>query len=147
MQIVNVKQGTPEWHAHRATALNASDAPAMLGLSKYKTRAQLIKERATGIMPDVDNATQRRFNDGHRFEALARPLAEGIIEDELSPVTGLAGKYSASFDGITFAGDVIMEHKTLNDDIRKDIGANGNAGGLDEMYRVQMEQQLMVSGA
>ena len=147
MKIVNVKQGTPEWHAHRATALNASDAPAMLGISKYKSRAQFIKERATGIMQEIDDATQRRFNDGHRFEMLARVLAEEIIGDDLSPVTGIEGKYSASFDGITFDGSTIHEHKTLNDDIRKAIGANGNTGGLDEMYRAQMEQQLMVSGA
>src|SRR3990167_1440653 len=114
MQTLNLIQGTPEWHKHRATHFNASDAPAMLGISRYKSRSQLIKELATGIVPEVDEATQRRFADGHRFEALARPLAEEIIGDELSPVTGTNGKYSASFDGITFGGTVIFEHKTLN---------------------------------
>ena len=53
MQIVNVQQGTPEWFEHRAQSLNASDAPAMMGVSPYKTRSQLIKEMATGITPEV----------------------------------------------------------------------------------------------
>ena len=83
MKTVNLVQGTPEWHAHRAQHLNASDAPAMMGCSPYKTRAQLIREVTTGITPEVDAATQRRFDDGHRFEELARPLAEAIIGEEL----------------------------------------------------------------
>jgi len=148
MKILNLVQGSPEWHQHRATAFNASDAPAMLGISKYKTRSQLIKERATGIIQEVDDATQRRFNDGHRFEALARPLAEEIIGEELSPVTGAEGKYSASFDGITFDRTVIYEHKSMNAELRAILQRPGAGGaGLDEQYQVQMEQQLMVSGA
>jgi len=147
MKVLNIIQGSPEWHAHRATAFNASDAPAMMGVSKYKSRAQLIKERATGIIPEVDDAIQRRFNDGHRFEALARPLAEAIIGEELSPITGVEGKYSASFDGITFDQSAIFEHKTLNKEISAALCAEGVTEDLDIQYLVQMEHQLMVSGA
>ena len=71
-QIVNLVQGTPEWAAHRAKHLNASDAPAMLGVSPYKSRAQLLKEYATGIAMEIDEATQRRFDDGHRFGGILR---------------------------------------------------------------------------
>ncbi len=147
MQILNLIQGSYAWKAHRATANNASDAPAMLGISKYKSRSQLIKERATGIIPEVDESTQRRFNDGHRFEALARPLAEEIIGEELSPITGADGKYSASFDGITFDGIVIFEHKSLNAELREAMEGNDESDRLHEQYRAQMEHQLMVSGA
>jgi len=38
MKIVNLIQGTPEWHAHRAQHFNASDAPAMLGASTNQIR-------------------------------------------------------------------------------------------------------------
>lgn len=143
MKTLNLIQGSPEWLAHRTTAFNASDAPAMMGVSAYKSRSQLIKERATGILPEVDDATQRRFNDGHRFEALARPIAEQIIGDELSPITGVNGKYSASFDGITFDGQLIFEHKTLNAELR----ACKCAADLNDQYKIQMEHQLFVSGA
>ena len=97
-------QGSPEWHAHRAQHFNASDAPAMMGCSPYKTRAQLVRELATGVAAEVDAATQRRFDAGHRFEELARPLAEQIIGEELYPCVGTDGKLSASFDGLTMDG-------------------------------------------
>lgn len=146
MQIVNLIQGTPEWHAHRAKHFNASDAPAMMGCSSYKTRSELIKELATGLGQEVDAATQRRFDDGHRFEALARPLAEEIIGEDLSPCVGVNGKFSASFDGLTFMHDEAFEHKTLNKTLRE-VMVEGCAGAdLPMQYRVQMEQQAMVSG-
>lgn len=140
MQTLNLVQGTPEWHAHRANHFNASDAPAMMGCSSYKTRTQLLDEMVTGITPDVDEATQRRFDDGHRFEALARPYAETVIGSELYPVTGKNGKLSASFDGLTMLEDVLFEHKSLNDRIR----AATSAAELPLEYRVQVEQQFMV---
>lgn len=146
MKTLNLAQGTPEWHQHRATHFNASDAPAMLGVSPYKTRAQLVRERATGITPEVDAATERRFADGHRFEALARPLAEEIIGEDLFPCVGEDGALSASFDGLTMLWDTAWEHKTLNNDLREMVWA-GDDSHLPEHYRVQMEQQLMVSGA
>lgn len=148
MITLNLIQGNPEWHQHRATHFNASDAPSMLGVSPYKTRAQLLREVATGVTAEVDAGTQRRFDDGHRFEALARPLAEKIIGEELFPCTGSEGKLSASFDGLTMAGDTAFEHKTLNDELRTAIkGCIEYGADLPEHYRVQMEQQFLVSGA
>jgi putative phage-type endonuclease len=147
MKIVNLIQGTAEWHAHRAQHHNASDAPAMFGCSPYKTRAQLVRELATGIVPEVDAATQRRFDDGHRFEELARPLGEQIVGEELYPVTGTNDKLSASFDGLTMAGDIAFEHKSLNDQLRAAMVYGCTGADLPLHYQVQMEQQLLVSGA
>lgn len=144
----NMIQGSKEWHAHRAAHFNASDAPAMLGISPYKTRTQLLTELKTGITPEFDEFTQRRFNDGHRTEALARPIAEKIIGEELSPVVGTEGDLSASFDGITFIGDVAFEHKLLARRLEEVAWVSDNAEDfLPEDYLVQMEQQLHVSGA
>ncbi|MEW5680410.1 YqaJ viral recombinase family protein [Comamonas kerstersii] len=146
MQIVNLVQGTPEWHAHRAKHFNASDAPAMMGCSSYKTRSELVKELATGLGQEVDASTQRRFDDGHRFEALARPLAEEIIGEDLSPCVGVNGKFSASFDGLTFMHNEAFEHKTLNKALREAMFGGCTGEDLPLQYRVQMEQQAMVSG-
>jgi len=146
MKILNLIQGTREWHQHRASHFNASDAPAMLGVSPYKTRDQLIRELATGVHAEVDAATQRRFDDGHRYEALARPLAEGILGEDLFPCVGEDGKFSASFDGLTMLGDVAWEHKSLNNDLRELVWVD-DGSHLPDHYRVQMEHQCMVSGA
>lgn len=152
MKTINAPQGSPEWLAHRANTYNASDAAAAVGCSPYKTRTQFLDELVTGITPENDAATERRFADGHRFEALARPLAEQIIGDELYPVTGTEDTPSfsralgASFDGLTLMNDTAFEHKTLNERLRYDWD-EGNGDHLPKDYRVQMEQQLLVSGA
>ena len=122
MNMHDFVQGSDAWHQHRATHFNASDAPAMLGCSPYKTRSALLHETATGIVDaEIDPATARRFADGHRIEALARPLAEQIIGEELAPLVLADGKYSASFDGLTFEGDTAWECKTLNAALRDAI--------------------------
>ncbi|WP_210822728.1 lambda-exonuclease family protein [Hydrogenophaga aromaticivorans] len=140
-------QGSPEWHLHRSTHFNASDAPAMMGCSPYQTRTELLTRMKTGISVEVDAGTQKRFDDGHRFEALARPLAEKIIGDDLYPVTGSRGELSASFDGLTLDGDTAFEHKSLNVDLSYTPWDEGNGYHLPLHYQVQMEQQLLVSGA
>ena len=150
MRIIDLQQGSEAWLAHRRTVRNASDAPAMLGVSPYKTRAQLVREHSTGVAAEIDEATRRRFDDGHHFEALARPLAEKLIGEELFPCVGVleGTKYSASFDGLTMLFDTAFEHKSLNDAIRNAIDDGiGNGVCLPEYLRVQMEQQCMVSGA
>jgi predicted phage-related endonuclease len=152
MKTHNLIPNAPEWLAYRRTMRNASDAPAMMGCSPYKTRTDFLRECATGITADVDAGTQRLFDDGHRFEALARPLAEKIIGEELDAVVGSEGRYSASFDGLTLMQDVGWEHKSLSAVLRALLPADGVGGpetgaALPLMYRVQMEQQCMVSGA
>ena len=65
MKTHSLLQGSPEWLAYRSTHFNASDAPAMLGVSPYKTRTELLHELHTGLSPEIDAATQRRFDLGH----------------------------------------------------------------------------------
>lgn len=151
MKIHNLKQGTPEWHQHRANTFNASDAPAMMGVSKHKKREELLHEMATGEIKEVSDFVQYRIFDkvGHGSENNARPLAEMRIGDDLSPVTGTTDDYGlarplgASFDGITMDYSICFEHKSMNDLIRR----TDTIDELPLMYWVQMEQQLMVSGA
>lgn len=151
-------QGSPDWLAYRTAHDNASDAPAMMGESSYKTRDQLIAEVATGIVPDVDAATQRLFNSGHRFEALARPRAETLIGQDLYPCTGSieGSRLSASFDGLTMSEDVAFEHKRLNQRLRAafsdmetvapEYRKRQSGRCLPLEYQIQMEQQCAVSG-
>ena len=147
MQVINLRQGSDEWFKHRAKYRNASDAPAMFGCSKHLSRDALLQQYATGVSPEFSEWVQEHILDrGHRFEALTRPYAEKIIGEDLSPIIGVddSETYSASFDGITFAQDVLWENKSINDALRE--VANEQAADLPLMYRVQAEQQLMVSG-
>ncbi|MBR5950605.1 MAG: YqaJ viral recombinase family protein [Actinomycetaceae bacterium] len=150
MELVNLVQGTPEWHAHRVKYFNASEAPAMLGVSHYKTRADLLRERLTGVTPEVPPAVAARFAEGHRAEALARTWVEtSILCEDLFPVVGVKGKLSASFDGLTIDESIGFEHKITNQRLRDALPIEGEnpPDKLPEEYRAQMEQQLFVSGA
>lgn len=146
MKIIELQQGSPEWHEHRAKHFNASDAPAMMGCSKYKTRSQLLNEYATGVTPDVDSATQYIFDKGHAAEAAARPIAESIVGEDLYPVTGTSEVYglplSASFDGLVMDESVGWEHKMLNNDLRL-----MHSNGIAMHYKWQLMHQMAVSGA
>ena len=148
METLNLKQGSDEWKAVRAEHKTASEAPAMMGESKYQSRDDLMEVKKSGVHPEVNAATQRIFDNGHKYEALARPLAEEIIGEELFPATGTAEieglKLLASFDGTTMMNNIIWEHKSLNDTLREYLA---NKTLLPLMYRIQMEQQLMISGA
>jgi len=145
MKQINLKQGSQEWLDHRLNYYNASDAAAMLGLSIYESRNDFLKRLAFGGK-DVNKFQQMIFDKGHEYEALARPLAEKIIGEELFPVVGISREYpklSASFDGLSLCCDIGFEHKTLNEKIKKAQTIND----LDEQYLIQMEHQLIVSGA
>lgn len=140
-------QGSAAWHAARARHLCASEAAAALGLSKYTTRDELLRQKATGLTEEVSPAKQRIFDAGHEAEALARPIAEEIAGTDFYPVVatreveGMA--LLASFDGIDILDELIWENKLLNQSLVQQV----QAGDLEPHYYLQLEHQLLVSGA
>lgn len=143
MKIHNVAQGSAEWHALRAKYFTASEAPAMMGASKYQSRTDLLTAKKTGITPEVTPNQQRIFDKGHATEASARPLVEAKIGEELYPIVGTSGNLLASMDGATMLGDTLFEHKLWNESLVAQVRAEE----LDPHYYWQLEQQLLVSGA
>lgn len=140
-------QGSPEWLAVRAQHFCASDAPAVMGVSKYKTRGDFLREKATGHTPEVGPAKQALFNRGHAAEEAARPLVEEDLEEELYPCVGALDvdgmAMLASFDGQTMTGDIIWECKLWNES----LAASVRSGELEPQYWAQLEHSLLVSGA
>lgn len=144
MKIHNVAQGSEAWHALRANYFTASEAPAMMGASKQMKRTELLHAKKTGLDRDVSWWVQKNlFDKGHEAEALARPILEARIGEDLFPVVGTEGDLLASLDGCTILGDVLFEHKMWNEQLAADV----RAGSLDPHYYWQLEQQLLVSGA
>lgn len=154
MQQHALQQGDAAWLAHRMGCFNASDTAAMDGCSPYTTRSELLQRLHTGLTPEVDGATQRRYDDGHRTEALLRPLAEQLVGEDLYPIVGtrqwpgIERPLGASFDGLTIARDTGFECKRINDALREALpneGPDGNEqAALPRHYRLQVEQQFMV---
>lgn len=149
MELHNVIPGSPEWLALRAQpgTFTASEAPAMMGASPYMTRSDLLAQKHSGLVREVDAGTQRRFDAGHETEAAFLPIAEEMIGEELYPVTGsiqLDGmRLLASFDGLTENRKIDYEHKLLSQRIVNAILMNGEP---DAEHYWQLEQQLLVCG-
>lgn len=143
MKILNVTQGSPEWHSARDTHFCASDAPAMLGLCKHKTRAELLKEKALGITAAISPMEQQIFDRGHAAEAAIRPHIAAMIGDELFPVVVEEGGLLASLDGATMDEETVFEHKIWNEELVAQI----RAGELIPHSYWQLEHQLHVAKA
>lgn len=145
MKVMNLVQGTPEWHAYRASHFNASDAPAMMGVSKYTTRTQLIHRLATGETEEITPAKQALFDRGHAAEAAVRPKIEAMLLEDLYPIIGECDehpKLSASYDGLTLDESTGIEVKLWNEELVAQV----RAGEItDPHYWVQLEQHYIVN--
>lgn len=145
MRTISHAQGSPGWLAHRRMMRNASEAPAMMGASPYVTRAELIRQKATGIDRDIDAGTQALFDRGHEVEPELRAMAEEIIDGSFYPVTGVSndGYLGASFDGVTLYEEIILEAKQSNADKLECIARNE----IPNQDYWQIVQQFAVCGS
>jgi predicted phage-related endonuclease len=141
--IHDLTQGSPEWQQYRLEKFGASEAAAMLGISPLVTRTELLHMKATGTAQEFSDWVQKNILDyGHQVEALARPLVEDLIGEDLYPVTCSDGRLSASCDGLTMGEDIAFEHKQWNETLAAAIVA----GALPDEYMPQPQQIMMVTG-
>ena len=147
MEIINVQQGGAEWLAVRAKYFTASEAAAAMGLSRYMTRDQLLRQKSSGILEEVDAQKQRLFDQGHASEAAARPIVEARIGCELFPCTATLEvdglPLLASLDGLPMDETVVWENKLMNTALLDAI----LAGEVPDTHWPQLEQGLLVTGA
>lgn len=144
MIIHDLIQGSDEWNQFRLEHFGASEAAMMLGLSKKATRTDLLNMKKTGLGKEFSEWVQKNILDnGHRVEALARPIIEDQIGTELYPVTCSEGILSASCDGLTLDEETAFEHKQWN----TDLAALVDSGVVPDDHMPQCQQILMVTGA
>lgn len=140
----NLDQGSDTWIQFRLEHLGASEAAAMLGISPYMTRTELLTMKKSGIAKEFSDFVQSRILDkGHEIEALARPIIEARIGEDLYPVTISRGKLSASCDGLTMDDTIGFECKQFNKSLFEAV----NNGAVPTHYMPQVQQCLYVTGA
>ena len=141
--ILKLVQGTPAWHAHRATSRNASETPVVLGVSPWQTPYELWQVRSGRNTAKVTPPMRR----GTELEPAARRAYEALTGHVMEPLVLAEGEYSASLDGITLEGSLILEVKCPVKGQDSDLWKAVAAGTLPEHYTWQVQHQLMVSGA
>jgi len=152
MEIHDLKQGSPEWLAFRRAHRPASMAAVMLGRSPYMTRTAYLNALVTGIWPEPTRIEQDNFDEGHRTEALMRPIVEKHLGQDLYPVVGSDGDLSASLDGFFEDETANWENKLLNQELEAALPVSGlenadqnDARLLPQYFRDQLEQQCLVA--
>jgi putative phage-type endonuclease len=141
--IINNLQGTPEWHKYKESMFGASEAAAMLGISKKMTREELLFQKFTGLKKEYSSFVMNLFEKGHESEAKARAIIEDQIGEELYPAVYALGMMIASVDGITANGEIAFEHKLFNMRLHDSI----SKGILPPEHMPQCQQTMLVTGA
>ncbi|PXW23377.1 YqaJ viral recombinase family protein [Paraburkholderia caballeronis] len=137
-------QGSPEWMEFRLKHFGASEAAAMLGLSTKVKRNELLHMKYTGTPKEFSDWVQEHILDkGHEVEALARPIVEEMLGEDLYPMVFSLGRMSASCDGLTMIEDTAWENKQFNQSLYASI----ENGVLPEEHMPQAQQVLFVTGA
>jgi putative phage-type endonuclease len=141
--IVRLIQGSDEWHQHRLLYRNASETAAVMGLSPWLTPYGLW-EIKTGRRTQECNYVMQR---GLELEPLARQAYERDTGSIMEPAVMVLGDYSASLDGLTFDGSVLLEAKCPFKGAESETWKQAMIGQVEPHYIVQVQHQLMVSGA
>lgn len=141
--ILKLVQGTEAWHTHRSQYCNASETPAVLGVSPWVTPYQLWALKTGRTTQETTAAMQH----GIDTEQSARTTYEQLTNTIMQPKVMVDGNYSASLDGINFEGDLIVEIKCPMKGQASELWKQALTGSVPEHYQWQVQHQLMVSGA
>ncbi len=141
--IVQLVQGSDAWHEHRRGLRNASETPAVLGISPWVTPYGLWLLKIGRAEQPVNAAMQR----GTSLEAQARHAYEVATRHVMQPLVLQDGPYSASLDGMTLVGDLIVEIKCPYKGRASTLWQAVEAGEVPAHYLAQVQHKLMVSGA
>ncbi|WP_026608613.1 YqaJ viral recombinase family protein [Methylocaldum szegediense] len=147
MNVVNLRQRTPEWYAWRNQGVTASEAPVLMG-SPYKTPWRLWAEKRGLVLPEdlsgnpnVRRGIQkepealRRFEERHGVMLL--PICAESAEEPI---------LRASFDGLTDE-DRPVETKAPTEENFRDAVENGTDSELYRRYYAQVQAQIYIAEA
>lgn len=147
MKVVkDLAQGSSAWHTFRLQGLGGSDAPAVLGVSPYKTPYQLAREKC-GLKNEQDEQDNEFiFAKGHATEKLIRKEFQELMKVDMNPICVISDKYDfiqASLDGFDPKHGV-LEAKLVGKEVLKTALEKGE---IPVHHFAQLQHQLFVTGA
>lgn len=140
MKLLDLEQGSQQWLEIRKNYVGASDAPAIMDLSPYKTPLQLWGEKVGLIQEKELTAAMQR---GKNVEERARQRACLEMGMAFIPKVAISEIYPwmlASFDGISEDGTII-EIKSNGKKARKFV----DEGQIPPYHYPQLIHQMIVA--
>lgn len=144
-RIERLQQNSPDWSTWRRSGLGSSDAPIVMGESRWMTRRTLweIKTQRSQEAERDDLAIRR----GRKLEAAARAAYEAYTGEIMEPHCVSHDHLSwmrASLDGLDFEGSLVLEIKCP---LKRQDHALALEGQIPRHYYAQLQHQLEVSRA
>ena len=136
-----------KWREGRKHSIGASDAAAVMGISPWKTEAQLWDEKANGKMLDFHNADTMRGHrsENHILELYGIETERKIFSGERIMLMSNHNLFmSCTLDGIDFTDEnnpVIIEVKSV-----KFSHGEWSDDKIPDYYFTQLLHQLAVTG-
>lgn len=139
--ILDLEQGSSEWHAYRDTRIGASDVPIILGVSPWSTPRKLWERKQHLTAPTPVNDAMKR---GTELEPVIRAQAELKFAVALEPFVIQHPHHEflfASLDGWDRDANIVHEFKAPN----QTVHAMAQNGEIPEYYLLQVQVQMMVA--
>ena len=136
-----------KWREGRKHSIGASDAAAVMGISPWKTEAQLWDEKANGKMLDFHNADTVRGHrsENHILELYGIETGRKIFSGErIMLMSNHIPFMSCTLDGIDFTDEnnpIIIEVKSV-----KFSHGEWSDDKIPDYYFTQLLHQLAVTG-
>lgn len=136
-----------KWREGRKHSIGASDSAAVMGISPWKTEAQLWDEKANGKMLDFHNADTVRGHrsENHILELYGIETGRKIFSGERIMLMSNHNSFmSCTLDGIDFTDEnnpVIIEIKSV-----KFSHGEWSDDKIPDYYFTQLLHQLAVTG-
>jgi len=146
MRVIELEQGSPEWLEWRRTKSMASETPAVMGLSPWQSPLMVAESKLNGAQM-AQNAAMLR---GIEREPIVRERVSKDWNIRFEPAVVEDEEYGASLDGIDLYDDVgrtILEIKSPVDGTNSRLYHGALQHEVPEHYLIQVQHQLMVSGA
>ena len=140
--VIDLQQGTAEWHEWRSHGIGGSDAPAIMGENPWKNATQLLLEKLGTGHKTVTNAAMAR---GTALEPEARKQYETVRNIRVAPACLQSTAHEwlrASVDGLAADGSVVVEIKCGESTYRKTAGSRQ----VPDYYVGQLQHILAVTG-
>jgi putative phage-type endonuclease len=139
--IVNIEQGSQEWHKLRRTKRPASMTPMVTGSSRFGSITDAYDYFVSG--EGIGENAAMRY--GKEMEKKARAELELVLSETGEPIVGYRGDYLASLD--FYSGNWIVDIKCPYSGTASSTWKEALKGEIEPQYAEQLEHQYRVFGS
>jgi putative phage-type endonuclease len=141
MRIVELAQQTDDWLSWRQLGIGASDAAAIMGVDRFRSRSQIIDSKIR-LMAKIQENRNTVWGHENEYRAVSRYYKRrGILTRPVCVIHDTVPWLRASLDGLSMDNQTILEVKCINQHLHE----QALRGRVPECYRPQVQHQLMIA--